>query len=300
MIIFGFLLISSAIILFFANEVDKEIDILSVKKDYARVLTEDEVIDIPIYLTSDQSFISSTNNITQTKIVSDLDQVSVEIRDVLIQDQSVQYDTKEYYLFYFRVDFSSIYSKNLRLDMPSAEMQITYNNDEVFSFELGDMQILFHDFDQYNHIDFNRMYATYHQGAISSIVLDVENKASQHIKITKIETLNHQMKFNLSDARIMNSLTSHIDTLDGILPNYQPIVDYMPIQNSLMLYQDTQYILPIKHIQDLSYLNRFPIIIHYQYNDIDYVHIIDDYIFFNPISDLANNTYEIQQYQYHY
>jgi hypothetical protein len=299
-VIFGFILISSVIVYYFADDVDQEIHILSIKKDYARVLTEEEVIDIPIYLTSNQSFITSINNITQTMIISEQDQMSVEISDIVLQDHRVIYDTKEYYLFHFSVDFSNLYSKNLSLDMPSAKLKINYDNEEEFSFDLGDVQILFHDFEQNNHIDFNRMYATYKQGSISSIVLDIENKTSQHIQIKNIETLNHKMKFNLSYARIKNSYSEHLDTIDDILPDFQIIVNQKPQQASITLYQDTQYILPIQHIEALSYLNRFPLIIHYQYNHTDYIHIIDDYIFFKPISDLVNNTYEIEQYQYHY
>jgi hypothetical protein len=299
-VIFGFLVISSVIVYLFADEVDQEIHILSVKKDYARVLTEDEVIDIPIYLTSNQSFITSINNITQTMIVSELDQVSVDISNITLNDQSEEYDGKTYYSFFFSIDFSSLYSKNLRLDMPNAEIHITYDNDEEFTFELGDMQIIFHDFEQHNHIDFKRMYATADQGALSSVVLDLENKTSQDIKITNIETLNHQMNFNLFDARIKNSFTDHLHTLDEILPDYQAIVDQIPSQASIILYQDTQYVLPIQYIDAFSYLNRFPLIIHYQYNETDYVHIIDDYIFFNANSDFVNKLYEIKQYQYLY
>ncbi|HKL47771.1 MAG TPA: hypothetical protein VJ878_03800 [Candidatus Izemoplasmatales bacterium] len=299
-IIVGFLLLSAIVIYVFTDQVDQTLQMLSIKKDYARVLTEDEVVDIPIYISSNESFLTTQSNIIDAQIISDADEVNIDIALIIDQNQKITFEDKAYYLFHYRLDFSSIYTKNLKLNMPNAYLKLVYNNDDEFQFGLGHMQLLFHDLDQATHLDFNRLYATYYQGAISGIVLDLENKTSQTIEIQSIDNLNQQMNINLSKNKVVYDLNEHIDDLHMYLPNHQIIGQVDGHQESLMVYQDTQFILPINHHQTLSYLNRFPLIINYKYNQVMYTYIIDDYKYFEPISDLYNDYYEVEYHQYQY
>lgn len=299
-VIGGFILLSIGAVLIFSEDKDDMIDIISVKKDYARVLTQEEVIDIPLYITSDQSFLTHTANISASRIISDGDEVSIDIVAINDMHQLVTYEDISYFLFHIVIDFSQVYNKNLRLSMPNAQLQISYNNDEVLSLALGHMGILFHDLEQTTHIDFNRLYATYDHGAISSIILDLENKTGQTIEISYIETLNPSLHLNLNYALIHYDRHSHIDQLSAFIEDYQMLIDKGEIQGQIDFYQDTQYILPLKHIKHISYLNRFPLIIHYRYHEQDYTYIIDDYMFFQPISDLYEDYYELEHNQYQY
>jgi len=286
--------------LIFAEEPGQTIDMISIKKDYARVLTETETIDIPFYITSSKSFMTDTDNVIDARILSEHNEVSVSIQAFKHHDTQTLYEGKTYHLYYISLDFSSIYTKHLQLDFPSASLVITYQNDDSIELDLGHMNILFHDLDQANHLDLKRMYSIQDNDLMTGLYLELDNQTGQTIIIHSIKTLNQHMLVNINHAREIYFYEGYIDSIFDVYTDYEPIIQSDNTTGALVIHQDTNLILPINYLLKESYLNRFPLVIEYTYQEKHYTYIIDDYLFYEHISDFYEDLHDIETYQYHY
>jgi len=266
--------ISGLIILFKDKESNDYVEILSIKKDYARIITENETIDIPVYISSKISFFTTKDNIIDAKIESELDEIEIEITNIENQKQKVTYQEKTYFLFYFEVSFNDLHTLGLKLDFSMANIVLTYVNDEILSLELGDMNIIFQEIYGSNHLNYSRMYSIHDQDAIIGLYIDFINKTGQDIKVMSIDVLNKNMYINLNKARILYEPLNHIQVIDEILPGFKSIVSEFPQQGDFIFKENTSLFIPIQYLNDFNYINRFPLLIRYEYNDKVYDYII--------------------------
>jgi hypothetical protein len=299
-IIGGYLLIGAIILMISEDNHSRVIDILSIKKPYARLLTEDETIDIPIYYTEDQSFLTEVDLINRAYISSDMDEVEIEVIDIKNQSESIQYDEKIYYKYYIEISMQALYNKGLKLNLMNAILNIDYDNDVKMGFDIGDMVVLFEDLNQPNQIDFNRMYGIYDDEAITGIYLSLMNKTGESIELTSIDCLSQDIRINLGTSEFVYETEDYISNIRAYVPEYEPVIEYFSDSSSLTMNHDVQLLLVIEHLNTRHHINRFPLIIHYRYHQQDYQYIIDDFIFYDTISDFYDNQYDIETYQYQY
>ncbi len=276
------------------------VEILSIKKDYARIMTKGETIDIPIYISEENTFFTRKENIVDARIESEKDQLAIQIAKIKNQKQRVTYQNKTYYLFYLEINFDDVYTLGLKLGMLNSNMIIDYNNDESLTLELGDINLLFHEISGSNHIDYSRMYSIHDQDQIIGIYIELINQTGQNINLLSIDLLNEKMHLNLNDAKIVYNHLNHLKTLEEIIPGYQSIVSDFPAPKAFSFTHNTALFIPMNYLNTYNHLNRFPMMISYEYNGNLYDYIIDDYLFYSHVSDLYNDLYDIQTYQYHY
>lgn len=299
-IIGGYILIGAIIIMISENDHNSVIDILSIKKPYARLLTEDETIDIPIYYTEDQSFLTEVDLIDRAYISSDRDEVEVEVIDIKNQLESIQYDEKIYHKYYIEISMQALYNKGLKLNLKDATLNIDYNNDVKMGYKIGDMIVLFDDLNQPNQIDFNRMYGIYDDEAITGIYLSLMNKTGESIELTSIDCLSQDIKINLDKSQFVYQTEDYISNISSYVPEYEPVIEHFSDSSSITMNHDVQLLLVIEHLNTRHHINRFPLIINYRYHEQDYQYIIDDFIFYDTISDFYDDQYDIETYQYQY
>jgi hypothetical protein len=295
-----YLSVSGIIILIKDKDYIDSIEILSIKKDYARIITDNEPIDIPVYISSENSFFTSSDNIVDARILSDFDEVEIKISQIKNQKQVVTYNNKQYYLYYYEIDLNNVYTLGLKLDFINANISLTYNNDETLNLEIGDLSLLFHEITGSNHLDYSRMYSVHDQDAIIGIYIEMINKTGQEITIKSIDVLNNNMFLNLNKAKIVYEPLNHLQPIDEIIPGFQNLVTEFPNPQDFSFKHNNAIFIPINYLNTFNYINRFPLMISYEYNNTIYDYIIDDYLFYSQISDLYNGLFEIQTYQYHY
>lgn len=276
------------------------IDMMSIEKQYARVLTPEETIDIPLYISQEKTFITDHKNIIDARIINDQEELKVKIHAFSSQSQKVTYEETSYYFYYIQVGFEEIYSENLRLSLTSSKLKLTYVNEEVITIDIGDIYLLFHDLEQTSHIDFTRMYSIHNDQAMTGIYFEIVNKTNSEIKIIDIDPLIDQIQLDIDHIKVIQEALNKDAMIDDYLPGYESITDYFSSMNDFSFRYSSKLIIPIKHLQEYSFINRFPLIITYQYLNENYTYVIDDYLFYQHFSDLYNHHESIRTYQYHY
>ncbi len=299
-IIISYITIAALVLIFFSKDQANDISIMSVKKDYSRVITKNETIDLPMYISQESTFFTGKDNIIDARILSDVDEIKIDIINIKNQKQKITYDSETYFFYYIEIGFSNVYSENMILNMVSAYLQLTYLNEEILKLDLGNVSLMFNDLNQTSHIDFNRMYSIHDQDAIIGIYIELVNKTNQSITIHSIDCLNNDININLNHINIAYDEPNYQTEPNTLFNNYDVIKDEFEENSPYLLTNNTHIILPVQHLTEYNYINRFPLIIHYEYNQEMYTFIIDDYLFFNHLSDLYNDYYDIEKYQYNY
>lgn len=295
-----YLSISGILVLVKGREDVDSVEILSVKKDYARIITKDESIDVPVYVSAEKTFFTTKENIIDARIESDYGEVEIDISQIKNQKQKVTYEGQVYYLFYYEINLADVHTLGLRLELINANIVLTYMNDEVLNLEIGDFNLLFHEISGSNHINYARMYSIHDQDVMIGLYIELINNTGQDINIVSIDILSDKMHLNINDAKIVYEPINHLQSIEDIIPGYKNMVTEFPDKNEFSFKHNTALFIPMNYLNAINYLNRFPLMISYEYNDTIYDYIIDDYLFYSHISDLYNGLYEIQAYQYHY
>lgn len=299
-IILVYLTISVLIIVIVKEKPNHEVRVLSLVKNYSRVLTKDEIIDIPVYISSDKSFFTLKDNITSANIESEKDESEISISNIRKTQTQERYENVTYTLYYFEINFKTVYTENLKLNFKNPTIHVVYNNDVSLDLRTGDISILFHNLKQENLIDFNRMYSINNQGFITGIYMELVNKTDEDIFIDSISLLNPSILVNMNAITIVNQGPDHLVEMETIIPNYKILIDEMPEDTNFILSKDMKVVLPINYFSTLTYIDRFPIIFSYSYQNENYEYIIDDYIFYESLTDLESSRYEKEPYQYTY
>jgi len=284
------------------KEAKKDVNILSFTKNYARLMTESETITIPLYIDSDDSFITEKNNITNSRISDDLNEISVEIIAIRNDESISLYKNKEYYNYFFEIGFDWTNLENLNFTLDNAQLSLTYKNGEEFKFNIGNMSLSFISINPSNYLDISNL---------SGIVNEVENEkylvglnlkllnlSNNEIRINQISTNADFIKFDLKNVQETQvSYDSNYD-FNLIIPGYDHFE--MLEEKSFVLDDNYYLVIPIVYDKEFIKINRFPLFIEYEYNNQVQLLVIDDFLFFNEGINLDDYVDEITEYKYIY
>lgn len=299
-IIVTYLLLSGVLYFVFKNQKQDEVKILSLMKDYSRVITKGEVIDIPVYINSDTSFLTSLDNITKSRIISDLDETEINISRIRKTNTVRNYEGEAFYLYYFAIDFSSVYTDKLTLKLEKAVINVLFVNDVNLELKIGDMFLTFDNLEQTSLIDFTRMYSIHNNGAISGLYIEITNDGESPIEITSIDLLNPNIMVDMNTIEVVSEPPYYLGDMEVLVDGYDMVIEERKSQKSYLLTRNQTLILPINHLDNLNYIDRFPLIFTYIYENVSYQYLIDDYIFYETETDLENSRYDIDINQYKY
>jgi len=297
-IILGYILISAVILIVFDRDTHTPINLYVLEKDYARVLTKEETIDIPILVSTRTSFLTDASLISDASLTSDIDEVDVNIRTFREVEEKVEYQSNEYYQYFIELSFSDIYNKGLRLQLENCWLTITYVNDEDISIKLGNMYLLFHDFVQPSYIDFERLYSIHNEGLLTGIYLSLINKTEEPIQIESIGPLLNSLKIDLEEAVEVSGNSERILDLNDYIADYEHVVSSFNDDEAYYLYQNVSLLCPVQHLNQFKYINRFPIVINYRYLNESYAFVIDDFLFYENGFEFEEGMNSIGTYQY--
>jgi hypothetical protein len=284
------------------------VTILSIPQSYSRLLEgDDENLGIFLYFSSPETFFVSTKAIRSARIFDENGELSVCVDSVVPLTDLVEYEGNKYYPYRFEFAFPEIDAPNLTLIFRNATAEIIYENEEILSFELGNLDLLFKDLSEVHHLGFFRLYAIINlignQSSLAGIVLGLEKYVSDDLVVTgvSIATANARLRWDSAlEIQEAYERETAVSTILGIESYDFFSKDVIESGKSMTLTDDQLWFIPINYPTQLAYLYRFPIIVSYLYHGDPYQYFIDDFLFFTPdtLPEVLINAICKTQYRY--
>ncbi|MDD3711945.1 MAG: hypothetical protein PHZ28_00435 [Candidatus Izemoplasmatales bacterium] len=300
-LIIGIYLVVGSILILTMKEKATVVNYFTIKQNYSRLMTENETLFVSLFIDSDESFITHTQNIASSSLKNEDSLIAVDILRIDKNDGDIVYSGRSYSLYNLEIDFTQIKVTDLFLGMKDCFLTINYVNDVSLELEIGDVWLDFREINPSNHFDYNNLYAVINdfEGSdyINALVFRFESLTNFPITIKNIRTLDSNYSFDLNSVYVSEEKIAPQTLLTEIIPDYEMFNEVD--QGEFLLESEYYYVIPMVY-REKSKIYRFPIIIDYSYNDSDYTLIIDDYLFFDEMIDLNEQSDKIREYQYHY
>jgi len=295
-------------LLYFADADPKKITLLTVPQPYARVITdESERLGVVICVDQTDTFFTTVENIRSMRIWDDESELVVSVEQIIPLSETIIYGEKYFSLYRFEIGFGEIAQANMTLSFFCASAEIAYENDYIFSFVLGDVQLIFNDLTNEGHIGLARLYGTRFvladQSVLTGFVIGLEKYVSSLVTITGIEIFSETAWVDLETAHWIEEAVSFdedIAVLSGN-PAYSSLRSEKPeTVFSIAFGEDGLLFAPINYKNEFSFLSQFPIRITYQYLDQEYAFLLDDFRFFStdPFPEVLRDDIVKTEYCY--
>ncbi len=296
-------LVIGGMIVYFDEKSITEVHILSFRSNYARWMTrEGELFSIPIYVSSKESFLTDSETISTSSLCDGQNQMEVDIDSIVFEEESTYFQGNTYYLCMVNIAFDFIQLD--QISFTNSYLELIYKNEDTLSIQLGNIDLYFGEINNFEHIDMTRLYATVHNNSgqqyITGIVLGIENRSSFDIFLTSIQCLNPQLYFDLEHAIILNEELSYDTNINELLGYDYPILLEKEHSSNFELSSNSLLFIPIQYKESIVSINRFPLILNYQYLNHSYTYTIDDFLFFSNNYNLEDHYGQIQEYIYQY
>ncbi len=299
------LIIVAGLIIRFEDETKDQISILSIHKNYSRLIASDtEHISLTIYLSSDNSFITNLDSITSCFIKNDKNQLEVVIKNINNLHYEEEFDGLMYYAYNLVIEFNNSMQTDTFIDIKNAYLSVNYLNGDFIDIEIGNLYLRFSPVVNEMHLDMSRMYAVMKQldnyEYISGIVIGLNNLSLQKLDIQNISIGIPEVQLDLYNTIMVDIAPEYNQDIDNILGyHYEPIVSEIQ-ETTISLDANHLIFIPIAYRDNLIEINRFPLIISYKYFEEEYQYIIDDFQFYSDILTLEANYGQIREYIYYY
>ncbi|XFA99253.1 hypothetical protein ACAG96_01405 [Candidatus Izemoplasma sp. B36] len=298
-IIVLFIVIASGIILLVEDE-KSQVSVLSLKKHYSRLITgNQETISIPLYFSSNKSFLTEINSIEDTYLLDDFNQLKISVNNIRYVSDCLDDFNNTYYLYMFDINFEEVTID--KIDFSDTLLKIIYKNQDFLELSIGEMNLVFKDVYQDPNLDIFRVYTTVktidNTEYISGLVLGLDN-FNKEITIQNISIGTEEIELDTSHLyHLDHAITYDIDIDTVLETNYNPLnigiqLDFR-VEAGLIL-------IPFTYKNDLFLLNRFPIYIEYLYQNATYKYILDDFMYISESFNLEVANGNIQEYIYYY
>jgi hypothetical protein len=298
-----------AVILFFIiPEKSKAVKILSISQNYSRLITdESETLGIVLLYDQTDSFLTDFQNIRNSRIFSEYEELTVSTKQFVNLEQSVEYKGTFYHAFRLDLGFSEISAEGLTLSMENAQLEIIYENDYVFSVPVGNVDLLFDDLENAGHIGLFRLYGMVNPilgiKSMAGFVIGLEKNVISPVMIVDISILSSVAFPDGSKLTPIDEVIAMDEDITAYLeqPDYSFVVPTCPENfNTFELLKDQLFLIPLNYLEKVSCLNRFPIVITYQYQGELYRHLIDDFLFisFDLIPEVSIDAIYETEYRY--
>ncbi|HQN75089.1 MAG TPA: hypothetical protein PK160_03520 [Bacillota bacterium] len=295
-----YLVVGSILILTMKEKVDI-VNYFTIKQNYSRLMTENETLFVSLFIDSDKCFITHTQNIVSSSLKNEDSLIAVDILRIDKSDEDIVYSGRNYSLYNIEIDFTQVKVTNLFLGMKDCMLAINYVNEVSLALEIGDVWLDFREISPSNHFDYNNLYAVINdlEGSeyITALVFRFESMTNYPIIIKNIRTVDSNISFDLNNVYMSEEKIAPQALMSELIPDYEMFNEVD--QGEFSLENELYYLIPLVY-REKNKIYRFPIIIDYSYNDSDYTLIIDDYLFFDEMIDLNEQSDKIREYQYHY
>jgi hypothetical protein len=302
LIIIGLYLVIGTILVSTYKENSKKINYFTLKQNYSRLMLEEELLVVSLFIDRDDSFITEKSMIDSALLRNDESEIAVAITSVKLSDEDIQYKDKSYYLYTLNIDFTEVYVTNMDLVIEECYLDILYNNEELISLYIGDVALSFRDEINSDNLDFVHMTGIVNvidgKKYLVGICLKLDNLTLQTITINDIYTNSDLLKFDLNNSFISNEAIVDNPASTDLFGEYNHLGDK---EEGVIYFDDSYYyVIPVVYQEMYQKIYRFPLTIEYRLYNQDYKLEIDDYLFFDEFIRLDDYVDEIREYQYFY
>ncbi len=292
-------------LLILSREKPNQVEILTLKQNYSRLLSDVETIDIPIFISSNQTFFTSVDTIANAYLITEEYEMQVDINDIRDTLTMIRYNNHNYYLYYLETSFESIDMIDTEISLTNAILEITYINEVVFDFEVGNFNLIFKEIVPNNHLDIMHLFGIMNEHdnlelSIKAICLKMDNLTNQDVFIQSIDLNTEIFDVILSESTYLDEAPLPDTDILEIFPSYESYGQNHSQVHNLKVIRDKYLVIPIKYHGQVKSINRFPIIINYYFNNQEYQYILDDFLFFDQNLNLELVHERIQKYEYRY
>ncbi len=298
-IIILFILIASGTILFFEDK-EENISILSIKKHYSRLITStQEKITIPLYFSSNKSFLTETSSIEDCYLLDDFNQLKVTIDEIRYAGDYLDDYDNMYHLFMYDINFEEVTID--QINFSNAVLKLIYKNQDCLELSIGEVNLVFKDVSQDQNLDIYRVYTTVKTidtiEYVSGLVVGLDN-FNKEITIKNISLGLEQIKLDTNHLLHLDNAIAYDMDIDTVLGT-----DYDPFNKGIQidfLVEEGLVLIPFTYTNNLFLLNRFPIYIEYTYKNATYEYVLDDFMYISECYSLEVANGKIQEYIYYY
>ena len=301
------LILFSALSIFLISidkDIPESISIISFTKEYSRIITPEEIVSIPIYISDSNTFIIDNDLIESASLENSYNKLAIESIDIRSTNYVEEYESTNYSLYFFDISFTPTLVTDYFMDFSSAYLNLIYLNQDNISIEIGNLYLQFSEITNNNHIDLFRMYALTSINNdiefISGIILGIENFTGDEIVINNIEFGTNKLLSGLNEVKLLNEPPNYDEDINILLGYQYDFYQTETIDLSFILNPDKLLLVPIKYIVNPLDINRFPLIISYKYLDVNYIYTIDDFQFFSSELTIGENNGKLREFIYYY
>lgn len=298
-----FLIVATGLSLFFDKSQSDSLSILTIKQNYQRLITEDELLSITMYLSNEKSYISDTNNIDSLYLMDEFNQIEVGVSEIRKLDYTETFQNTKYYAYVMDLNFEVVNVTDFLLELKETSLVINYLNGTRISLEIGYVNLNFKEYINPNYIDVNRMFALYKEADfeyISGLVLGVKNLTGFEVVINSISLCNHLVSLDVENSLKLTDIPEHNEDINELLNyEYNPIGEVESMEG-LEVFEEDLIFIPLKYKTELMNISRFPLVIEFTYNQGNYSYYIDDFQFNSQKLGLEVNSGRIREFIYNY
>jgi len=299
-------LVVAGILLICAKDPLTEVRILSLRQDHSRLIASpEETLGIVVLVDAEGTFLTDRDAIRSARIADESGEMAVSTASVESAGIPLAYEGRTYYPYRFNLAFTEVYSTDLSVAFRDAMLEITYENEAVLEFSIGNLRLTFDDLENPNHWDLTRLFGVMGsengEEILTGFVIGLETNVSSPLVLLGISIMSEGAG---TDFESMVSLPESPDRQTPVedlvgLESYVSIRETLPAESGSMLWPgDGLWFVPIVHLEEGRYLSRFPIVITYSYLGVEYRHVWDDFLFFSPenlpevsLDDVCETTY---------
>lgn len=298
-IIVLFIVFASGTILLVEDKID-EVSILSIKKHYSRLITSgQETISIPLYFSSDKSFLTDIDSIEDAYLQDDFNQLKVLINQIRYVSDFLDDFDQTYHLYMFDISFIEVTID--KIDFSDTLLKLIYKNQDYLELFIGEVNLVFNEVYQDQNLDIFRVYTTVktveHTEYISGLVLGLDN-FNKEITIKNISLGTNHITLDTSNMYHLEEAIPYDMDIDSLLEtNYNPLNIGTQIDFSI---EEGLILIPFTYTSNLFLMNRFPIYIEYTYKNATYKYLLDDFMYISESYNLEVANGNIQEYIYYY
>lgn len=273
---------------------------------YSQVLTDaDERFEILIYMTENDSFLTTKSAIIDARLMSEESEMAMTIDTIDNLDRVVDYQNQVYHVFRYVFDLSEFAIDTLKMDFSHATLQMTYENNAVIELEMGEVHLLWDFMTEETDFDFFRLSGLYgiHQekNVLEGIMIGFDRFIQEEIIIHSISCGINVVHFNLDHALFYDEIGDDSSLYETLEPNFNPFDNtVMNDAYSWEVIPSKLYAIPLNYQEKFIDLWRFPLIITYEKNQEVKQMVIDDFMFRTETIQLAEELSDVFTYQYRY
>lgn len=285
------------------RKVPKLVELTTFEKAHNYVsLSNEEKIDIGIFIDHKNSFITNIENISSCYIGDDDNILNLKIENIIQSNQITKLKNKDFYLFNFLFSPKLILESDFSFEVFNASLIINYTQGEDIKIRIGSFSYYYFSNNNNEHLSINKLKGLVNEIENQTLVgvgLGLKNNSSSSLVIKQIIPLD--VNLEISYENIKDNITfNNNDLIEEVLGYnyniYNNNIDFSEINK--VINNEVYLFLPLKYKNKLI-VNNLGLLVIYELNEEEYKLYIDDFVFFktklysiNTINNLKYYVYE--------